>query len=75
MPLKTIEDRGTESDGTRCDDYCKDCYETGEFIEPEITMKEMIELSLSTTAKELEINMEEAKTYLKSLFPTLKRWR
>ena len=75
MPLKTVEDRGTEADGTCCDDYCKDCYEAGEFIEPEITMKEMIELSLSTTAIELEISMEEAKTYLKSLFPTLKRWR
>ena len=75
MPLKIIEDKGTEADGTRCDDYCVHCYETGDFTEPEITMKEMIELSLSTTAKELEITIEEARDYLKSLFPTLKRWR
>ena len=75
FPLKTSEDKGTEVDGTRCDEYCKYCYEAGEFIAPEITMKEMIELSLSTTANELEITIEEARTYLKSLFPTLQRWR
>ena len=75
VTLKKLERRGTEVDGTRCDEYCTDCYEAGEFIEPEITMKEMIELSLTTTAKELDITIEEAKNYLQSLFPTLKRWR
>jgi hypothetical protein len=75
MPLKTVDDKGTEADGTPCDEYCHDCYEAGEFIAPEITMKEMIELSLSTTANELEITLEEARTYLQSLFPTLRRWR
>ena len=75
MPLKIIDDRGTEADGTKCDDYCSGCYEVGEFTEPEITMKEMIEQSLSTTANTLEITIEEARAYLKSLFPTLKRWQ
>ncbi|WP_455465210.1 zinc ribbon domain-containing protein [Candidatus Hodarchaeum mangrovi] len=74
-PLKKLEHKGTEANGTRSDEYCSDCYEAGEFLEPEITMKEMIELSLSTTAKELDITIEEAKNYLQSLFPTLKRWR
>ncbi len=75
MSLKKLDDKGTEADGTRCDDYCSSCYETGDFIEPEITMKEMIEQSLSNTAKDLDISIEEARSYLKSLFPTLKRWR
>ena len=75
MSLKTLDDKGTEADGTRCYDYCSSCYEASEFIEPEITMKEMIELSLSTTANTLDITIEEARKYLKSLFPTLKRWR
>ncbi|UCG01946.1 MAG: zinc ribbon domain-containing protein [Candidatus Heimdallarchaeota archaeon] len=75
VSLKTLDDKGTEADGTLCDDYCSGCYESGEFIEPEITMKEMIEQSVSTTANTLEITIEEARTYLISLFPTLKRWR
>ncbi len=75
MSLKLPEDKGTEADGTASDDYCKDCYEAGEFNEPEITLKEMIESSISTTAKSLDITLEEAKSYLESLIPTLKRWR
>lgn len=74
-PLKTLDDKGTETDGTRNNDYCSGCYEAGEFTEPEITMKEMIEQSISTTANTLDITIEEARTYLKSLFPTLQRWR
>ena len=75
MSLKKLDDKGTEADGTRCDDYCSSCYEADDFVEPEITMKEMIEQSVSNTANTLDITIEEARKYLKSLFPTLKRWR
>ncbi len=75
MVLKTPEDKGTEEDGTLSEDYCCDCYEAGEFTEPELTVKEMIELNVAPTAKSLNITMEEAKKYLESLIPTLKRWR
>jgi hypothetical protein len=73
--IEIPEDRGTELDGTYSEDYCCDCYESGEFTEPEITIKEMIERNFSATAKTLGINLEEAKNYLESLLPTLKRWR
>ena len=73
--LETVEDKGNESDETHSDDYCCDCYDAGEFIEPEITIKEMIEKNLSTTAKSLNLTIEEAKNYLESLLPTLRRWR
>jgi hypothetical protein len=75
MSIITLDDKGTEADGTPSDDYCCDCYEAGEFVEPEITLKEMIETSISTTAKELSISMDEARSYLESPLPTLKRWR
>ncbi|MFX0052983.1 MAG: zinc ribbon domain-containing protein [Candidatus Hodarchaeota archaeon] len=75
LSIQTVEDKGTEADGTRSDDYCCDCYEAGEFIEPEITIKEMIEMSVTTTAKSLEITLDEARIYLESLLPTLKRWQ
>jgi hypothetical protein len=75
LSIETVEDKGTEADGTRNDDYCCECYEAGGFIEPEITIKEMIETNVTTTAKSLEITLEEARIYLESLLPTLKRWQ
>jgi hypothetical protein len=75
VSLKDPEIKGTESDGTINDDYCCDCYESGEFIEPELTIKEMIELSIETTSKSRNITLEEAKKYLEFLLPTLKRWQ
>ena len=74
-PLKTSDDKGTEADGTKCDDYCQYCYQEGEFSEPEITTKEMIEKSVTSTAEDLNITLDEARSYLESLLPTLKRWR
>ncbi|MFX0016655.1 MAG: zinc ribbon domain-containing protein [Promethearchaeota archaeon] len=71
----TATDRGSETDGTLSDDYCSGCYQEGEFTEPEITMKEMIEKNVPTTAETLNISIDEARVYLKSLMPTLKRWQ
>jgi hypothetical protein len=75
VSLKTQDNKGTETDGMLNDDYCGDCYEGGEFSEPEITLKEMIEQSVSSTSKSLNLTTAEARKYLESLLPTLKRWR
>ncbi|WBF52540.1 zinc ribbon domain-containing protein [Macrococcoides canis] len=34
--------RGTEVDGTKSNNYCNFCYLNGTFIEPDITMDEML---------------------------------
>ena len=73
--LENPSDKGTEVDGTICDDYCCDCYENGKFTEPEITLKEMIESTVPSTSKSRNMTTEEAKNYLEFLLPTLKRWR
>jgi hypothetical protein len=75
VSLKTPGNKGTETTGTLSDDYCRDCYHHGEFSEPEITLKEMIEQSISSTSQSLNLTTEEARAYLKALLPTLKRWR
>ena len=36
------EDYGTNKDGSLNSDYCIDCYQNGEFTEPDITLSEMI---------------------------------
>ena len=44
MPL-TDENRGTNADGSRSEDYCAYCYKNGEFTQ-EFTMNQMIEFCL-----------------------------
>lgn len=41
MPLKG--NQGTEQDGSLSEKYCQLCYKDGTFVEPNITMKEMLE--------------------------------
>ena len=36
------EDYGTNKDGSPNDEYCIDCFQNGEFTEPDITLNEMI---------------------------------
>ncbi|MHA1978925.1 MAG: zinc ribbon domain-containing protein [Candidatus Hodarchaeales archaeon] len=70
-----LDEKGTEVDGTLNDDYCDECYEDGKFIEPEITLKEMIEKTVTYTSKSRNMTMDEAKNYFEFLLPTLKRWQ
>ena len=44
MPL-TDENRGTNADGSRSEDYCVYCYKNGQFTQ-EFTMNQMIEFCL-----------------------------
>ncbi|MHA1977043.1 MAG: zinc ribbon domain-containing protein [Candidatus Hodarchaeales archaeon] len=73
--LNNSDDKGTKVDGTLSDEYCCDCYKGGEFTEPEITLKDMIEQTVTSTSKSRSMTLEEAKNYLEFLLPTLKRWR
>ena len=36
------EDYGTNKDGSLNPDFCIDCYQNGEYTEPDITLEEMI---------------------------------
>ncbi len=72
-PLATTE-KGSEADGSVSEDYCGDCYHDGEFTE-ELTLKEMIEKNIPTTVENLNLTIDEARSYLVSLMPTLKRWQ
>ena len=42
MPLTSEDMFGTNADGSACEDYCKWCYDKGEFIE-NCTMEEFID--------------------------------
>ena len=55
-------DYGSNEDGSPNMDYCKDCFQNGEFTEPDITVNEMI------------IRHAKATGLLCNFLPNLKRW-
>lgn len=78
MPLDD-ENRGTNADGSRNEDYCVYCYEGGRFLQ-DVTMEQMINHCARFTD---EINRqsgqnmtrEQAKEMMRRFFPQLKRWQ
>lgn len=79
MPLTSIEDCGTNADGSPNFDYCKYCYAEGKFLQ-ECTMDEMIE-NCSQFVDEVNKQMpkpltrDEYKKMMYGFFPLLKRWK
>lgn len=73
MPITSDELLGTNKDGSINYDYCKYCYDKGEFID-KITMEEYIEIC-SKYGEQAGMTNEEMKSYCTKLFPTLKRWK
>ena len=78
MPL-TNEILGTNSDGSKNEEYCIYCYKDGVFTD-DLTMEEMVE-SCAKFVDEYNKNtgqnltQEELKSMLSQFYPTLKRWR
>jgi len=74
MPLMSEEMLGTEKDGKASEDYCKYCYDKGEFI-GEMTMEDMINFCAPKVAEAHSIDIGEAKKQMEEYFPSLKRWK
>ncbi|MEM2103001.1 MAG: zinc ribbon domain-containing protein [Candidatus Bathyarchaeia archaeon] len=75
MPMKKPEDFGTNADGSRNKDYCRFCFQKGEFTNPDATMEQMIDRAVEVMATKLGMQKTQAKTMASAFFPTLKRWR
>ena len=75
MPIKEADGLyGTEADGSVNSDYCKYCYNKGEFTFKG-TMEEMIELCNPNMVKANPGMTEDAaRKMMNDFFPTLKYW-
>lgn len=73
MPIEKQEQLGTNKDGSINNDYCKYCYNNGEFID-KVSMAEYIEMC-SKYGSQAGMTNEEMKDYCTKVFPTLKRWK
>jgi len=70
----TDESRGTNRDQTESEDYCINCFQDGNFVEPSLSLREMEVRHLEKAKKNEDLTLEEAQKAIKIL-PTLQRWR
>lgn len=73
MPMTDESVFGTNADGSKNSDYCKYCYQNGEFID-KVSMQEYIEMNVPFAAQAgmTEVQM---RRHCETVFPTLKRWK
>lgn len=73
MPIDNVADRGTEKDGSKCNDYCRYCYQNGAFINPNMSFDEMKSLVV-TQMEKMNLPADIIQNSVRVL-PGLKRWR
>ena len=71
---KIVSNFGTERDGAPSQEYCKFCYVRGKFTMPDLTVVEMMELSIENMTKELQMSKSQAISLAQTVIPKLKRW-
>lgn len=74
MPI-TEEYYGTMADGTKNPEYCQFCFQDGEFTNPEMSVDEMMNSSVSYMTANLGFTEEKALHISSTIIPNLKRWQ
>ncbi len=65
---------GTDKDGKNVSDFCKYCFQMGNFTEPDLALDQMIDNSVKYMMEE-GIPEDEARGMSNALIPTLARWQ
>lgn len=73
MPIESVDQLGTNKDGSINEDYCKYCYNDGEFID-KVSMEEYIKMC-SQYGAQAGMTNEEMEKFCTDVFPSLKRWK
>lgn len=73
MPIDNLADRGTEKNGTKSIEYCKYCYQNGNFTDATMTMEKMKTIVTSQMEK-MKLPDDVVQKSLAAL-ANLKRWR
>lgn len=66
---------GTEKDQSETQEFCKFCYQDGEYVQPDTTVEAMIQMSVDNMMTELEYDEAYARELASQFIPTLKRWK
>lgn len=73
MPLDSEAVKGTEKNGLKSNEYCKYCYENGEFKHPKMSLEEM-QNNVKNQMKKLELHDYAIQKAI-NILPALKRWK
>lgn len=73
MPIDDVEDRGTEKDGSKNNDYCKYCYQKGAFTKPDETLEQM-QSTITSQMQKMNFPKDILQRSL-DMLPHLKRWQ
>ena len=65
--------KGVDEDGTENPNYCKWCYDEGQFASA--TMDDVIEKSAPYLMQATGVSLDEAVSFMGALLPTLARWK
>lgn len=65
--------KGADADGAENPDYCKWCYDEGEFVSA--SMDDVIEKSAPYLVQATGVSLDEAVSFMGAMLPTLKRWK
>jgi len=74
MPMTKPEDFGTNADGSPSNEYCRYCFQNGEFT-TKMEMPEYIEMQVKIAVEKLGMTEEKAREMVQSTIPKLKRWK
>jgi hypothetical protein len=74
MPMVKDEDFGTNADGSKNQEYCRYCFQNGNFTDPDITKEQMIEKLVGMSDK-TGMTQEDARKMADEIIPTPKRWK
>lgn len=74
MPLEKDENKGTNSDNTKSEEYCKFCYQDGKFTDEGISLKDKIEKNIQISTQ-MGMPEEKAREMAENTLPKLKRWK
>lgn len=72
MPIDQPAMRGTEGDGYLSDKYCVYCYQSGQLVHPDMTLKQMTE-RVRRKLQEMHLSESFIDGAVKAL-PHLERW-
>lgn len=75
MPMSSSEMFGTNSDGTKTDEFCTYCYQEGQFTAPGITAREMIDKCVSVMVQQKIMPEGQARDLMTKTIPNLNRWK
>jgi hypothetical protein len=74
LPLETPREFGTDASGSRINDFCVYCYHNGKFVEPDVSVEEMIERVADHLVKQEHMAPFQARDVAEHFVPRLKRW-